>query len=203
MPNFAGTRLMEGQSWSKKWPNMIDCGNGKIREPFEYRGGMHNRYYQETFCTYCGSEMLASESNFKKSKNSFCSAECKSSFTIKQNEGNKVFKKRPGGDHHVLVKKWDHPRADRHGYVYEHLLVAEKKLGRPVMASEIIHHINCVKEDNDPKNLYVCKNSKEHFLIHGSLNKCVADLMDIGILIFDTKTKQYKVKNDIPLHTWS
>lgn len=194
MPNFAGTRLMPGQRWSKKWPGMIECGGGKVREPFKYRGGFHNKYHQETSCSNCGAEMLADANNYKNSINSFCSAECRSNYIKSNNKGNKVFKKRPGGDHHVLVKDWEHPRADRHGYVYEHLLVAEKKIGRKILKGEIVHHVNCVKEDNRPENLFVCKSSQEHFLIHGSLNKCVAELMLKNVLFFDHKNKKYKVK---------
>ena len=164
---------------------MIECGEGRLREPFKYRGGSHNRYYQETICSNCGAEMLANISNYKDSKNSFCCNECRSDYIRLNSKGNKVLKKRPGGDHHVLIKDWDHPRADRHGYVYEHLLVAEETLGRKVLKGEVVHHINCVKEDNRPENLFVCKSSQEHFLIHGSLNKCVAELISKNIIYFD------------------
>jgi len=194
MPNFKGTRLMPGQKWSKQWPGMIECAGNVVREPFLYRGKITNRYYKETTCDNCSKKMLANISNYKRSKNSFCSSKCKYEYAKQVNAGNRILKKRPNGDHHVLVKDWSHARSDRHGYVYEHLLVSEKKLGRKILKGEVVHHINCLKSDNRPENLFVCKNSKEHFLIHGSLNQCVVNLMSMGVLVFDASAKKYKVK---------
>jgi len=60
----------------------------------------------------------------------------------------------------------DHPRALKSGYVYEHIVVAEKIVGRGITHKEVIHHINGVKSDNRVENLVVCQDQKEHFLIH-------------------------------------
>lgn len=46
-----------------------------------------------------------------------------------------------------------HPRANNKGRVLEHLLVMERMLGRPVEASETVHHKNGVRDDNRPENL--------------------------------------------------
>ena len=56
-----------------------------------------------------------------------------------------------------------HPRCNGHGYVKEHILVAERKLGRLVARGEYIHHVNGRKNDNDPKNLEVFPNQQAHF----------------------------------------
>jgi len=37
---------------------------------------------------------------------------------------------------YVLVQVPSHPRATRGGYVYEHILVTEKVLGRPILPTE-------------------------------------------------------------------
>lgn len=195
MPNTKGTRLMQNQAWDEKYPGWINCGNGKYRKPFLWKGKPANRYSWEITCSNCGKITLQNISNGKKSKNAFCSKKCTSVFLKANSYGNKINKKREHGDgYHVLIKKHNHPRADRHGNVYEHILVAEEKIKRPIHKSERIHHINCVKNDNRPENLFVCSSNVEHFLIHGSLNRCVDKLIKNGVLIFNETTKRYEVK---------
>ena len=59
-----------------------------------------------------------------------------------------------------------HPYANKDGYVLEHRLVFEKKIGRYLGIDEIIHHINHDPSDNRPENLMVL-NKIEHNIIHG------------------------------------
>lgn len=57
---------------------------------------------------------------------------------------------------YVRIKMDGHPRAKKcGGYVMEHILVAERILGRPIDRIEAVHHINGVKNDNRPDNLAV------------------------------------------------
>lgn len=46
-----------------------------------------------------------------------------------------------------------HPRADKSGWVFEHLLVAEEKYGFPITREYTIHHRNGNRSDNRPANL--------------------------------------------------
>ena len=64
------------------------------------------------------------------------------------------------------VKRSGHPRANSCGYVYEHLLVAEQKIGRPLVGGDCVHHLNGDKGDNNPENVIVCASSVEHLRYH-------------------------------------
>lgn len=67
---------------------------------------------------------------------------------------------------YVLVRLPGHHLADVRGYVYEHRLVAEQKLGRRLRPGEIPHHINRVKTDNRPENIEVVPSAAHHRVEH-------------------------------------
>lgn len=47
----------------------------------------------------------------------------------------------------------EHPRADRNGYVMEHIVIWERYSGAPVPNNCVIHHLNGIKNDNRIDNL--------------------------------------------------
>jgi len=47
--------------------------------------------------------------------------------------------------------------------------IAEKKIGRKLKKGEIVHHLDGNSTNNDPDNLYVCKNHSEHKLLHNKI----------------------------------
>lgn len=57
----------------------------------------------------------------------------------------------------------DHPRAQGVGYVKEHILKAEKALGKPLPSKAEVHHFN-MSRNSGP--LIICENKKYHRLIH-------------------------------------
>ena len=52
-----------------------------------------------------------------------------------------------------LIRIPKHHRAKSNGYVREHIVVLEEKLGRQLLSGETVHHINGIRDDNNPNNL--------------------------------------------------
>jgi len=65
-----------------------------------------------------------------------------------------------------LIYSPEHPNKDKRNYVREHILIAEKALGRYLLPSECVHHINEIKTDNRLENLYLFSERSEHDRYH-------------------------------------
>lgn len=65
-----------------------------------------------------------------------------------------------------LIYRPEHHRANRGGYVKEHIVVAEQKLGRPIKQEEMVHHMDGDGLNNCPDNLRVFSSVAEHFAHH-------------------------------------
>ena len=68
-------------------------------------------------------------------------------------------------DGYVCVFCPDHPMATKDGYVMEHILVMEEKIGRYITRDEVVHHKNHIRNDNRIENLELMTFS-EHMSLH-------------------------------------
>lgn len=59
-----------------------------------------------------------------------------------------------------------HPRADYLGHVLEHVLVAERALGKPLPAGAEVHHVDGSGGNNARGNLVICQDKAYHKLLH-------------------------------------
>lgn len=65
-----------------------------------------------------------------------------------------------------MIKMPNHPGANKQGYVYEHRLVMEKRLGRYLSPKEVVHHINFNPVDNRDENLLLFESLSKHLQFH-------------------------------------
>lgn len=96
----------------------------------------------------------------------FCSLQClgKSQRGVNNPAYNGGRYKDSNGYIHIFLP--DHPHVDCRGYIYEHRVVAEEKIGRLLTRKETVHHINHKRSDNRPENIEVCMNNGEHIRHH-------------------------------------
>lgn len=72
-------------------------------------------------------------------------------------------------DGYIYIYQPSHPRAKGHnGYVAEHVLVMENKIGRRLRGKECVHHEDENRSNNVASNLVLMKNGAEHARLHGS-----------------------------------
>lgn len=70
----------------------------------------------------------------------------------------------------AIVDKEKLATASVEDYTYEHRIVAEEMLGRPLMEGEVVHHLDENRTNNSPDNLLVLS-SPMHVKLHAWLDK--------------------------------
>jgi len=111
---------------------------------------MHNKIIKD--CLYCLKPFTTNRIIAK-----FCSFKCMGLFNRKPFIIKKGYKK---------VLNHSHPRSDGKGYVFEHIIVMESIINRPITKTEVVHHRDHNKTNNHPSNLMLFKNNSEHIHFH-------------------------------------
>jgi len=112
-------------------------------------------------CKICGKFFYVQKNQMKKCIPKFCSSPCfwksRRFSRVKMNKG------------YYMVKNREHPRSNSSGYIMEHILIAEKHIGRLLKDGEVIHHINSDPSDNRIENLYLFPSIGSHHSYHGNV----------------------------------
>ena len=69
---------------------------------------------------------------------------------------------------YIFIYRPNHPCSNR-GYVYEHRVIMEEKLGRYLVDGEVVHHINGNKQDNRIENLELLSSQATHMSLEHTL----------------------------------
>lgn len=82
----------------------------------------------------------------------------------------------------------NHKKATKEGYVYTHILQAEKLLNRKLKDLECVHHIDENKYNNDLNNLMVFKSKSDHTSFHRNGNA----ILEGDVYVCPNKTLNHK-----------
>ena len=142
------------------------CGDGPFRNL-----GQHFRWNHEISlleylsrnppaCEHCGERIQHKGSRPTADyvlTHRFCSRQCRGAHFA--GERHPAFK---GGHYNQAGYRFVHEGGRK---IFEHRLVMERQLGRPLTADEIVHHINGIRDDNRPENLELT-NQSDHTKMH-------------------------------------
>lgn len=78
------------------------------------------------------------------------------------------------GDYNYAVV-YDHPNATKHHYVLAHRVIVENNIGRLLTSSEIVHHKDHNKKNNDLDNLEVM-DKHTHAKLHAKVGVTFVEL---------------------------
>lgn len=109
--------------------------------------------------------ILAQKGRHHSPKTEFKKGECSGSKHINWKGGRVKIK----GYWHIYCPT--HPSCKSRPYVLEHRIIMEKKLGRYLLPTESVHHIDGNPQNNKIKNLKVFVSESEHQKYHRSISR--------------------------------
>lgn len=98
--------------------------------------------------------------------------------------------------HGYMVKRiWDNPFFTQGEWATQHRYNMAMLLGRKLLKSEVVHHIDMNKRNNNINNLWLC-NSSQHQIAHMSFNMLCAEAMSRPVQFkFNIETGKYYLIN--------
>lgn len=115
-------------------------------------------------CINCKKEFIYKKSENRSGK--FCSYRCSSLFMNSKNHPCWKGGRKISGYGYVLIHKRFGDK--KYPYYLEHRIIIEKFIGRKLKRTEVVHHKNGIKTDNNIKNLMVFKNNGIHRKYEGN-----------------------------------
>jgi hypothetical protein len=76
-----------------------------------------------------------------------------------------------------------------------HRRIMERHTGRRLSAREGVHHLDGDKSNNLISNLVITTGTREHALLHASLQQCAYLLYRAGLIRFNHETRSYELSN--------
>lgn len=156
-------------------------------------------------CESCNIEYEITKQSFKRKKTKYCRNCCSKSTQkgIRKPKFSSENSPRWNGGEYVssdgyIMSKIPDMFLDSGRQVYKrkHVLIYESFLGREIKTKkggggEQIHHIDGDKKNNNIDNLVLCSDSKDHRLMHCSLEQVAFELFRLGKIKFNKELKKY------------
>lgn len=121
-------------------------------------------------CPKCGKKIWIKSNTCKRCRTLTTKEKEKLSLVSKgsNNSGWKGGRRKELGYVYIYVP--NHPNAKKN-YIVEHRLVMEKKLGRYLKKSEVVHHIDFDKSNNKIENLMLFETAGKHMKFHTKIKQ--------------------------------